>query len=127
MAEILANLDKIGVTLAGKPIFSELSWEIQDGQRVGLVGANGAGKSTLLKLIAQELDADDGNLFRASGLTWARLAQEPHLPPGKTILAEAMTAVPHIAILEEKLRELEGQMGQPAVYENADALEKVMA
>ena len=55
MAEILVNLDKIGISLAGRPIFNELSWEIQQNQRVGLVGPNGAGKSTLLKII-KELD-----------------------------------------------------------------------
>lgn len=126
MAEVLVNLDKVSVSLAAQPIFSELSWEIQDKQRVGLVGPNGAGKSTLFKLIAQELDADNGNIFRTSGLTWARLEQEPALPPGKTILAEALTAVPAIAEIEEMMSRLEQKMGQPEVYSDAAALEKVM-
>ncbi|MEZ4511565.1 MAG: ABC-F family ATP-binding cassette domain-containing protein [Chloroflexota bacterium] len=127
MAEILINVDKASVSLAGRPIFSELSWEIQDRQRVGLVGPNGAGKSTLLKLIAQELPLDGGNIYRASGLTWGRLEQEPALPPGKTVLAEALTAVPDIARLEAEMAELEAQMGDPAIYENPDKLAKVMA
>lgn len=127
MAEILINVDKASVSLAGRPIFSELSWEIQDRQRVGLVGPNGAGKSTLLKLIAQELPSDGGNIYRASGLTWGRLEQEPALPPGKTVLAEALTAVPDIARLEAEMAELEAQMGDPAIYENPDKLAKVMA
>ena len=127
MAEILINVDKASVSLAGRPIFSELSWEIQDRQRVGLVGPNGAGKSTLLKLIAQELPLDAGNIYRASGLTWGRLEQEPLLPPGKTVLAEALTAVPDIARLEAEMADLETQMGDPAVYENPDKLAKVMA
>ncbi len=126
MAEIVANLDKVSVSLAGRPIFGDLSWELQHGQRVGLVGPNGAGKSTLLKLIAQELEADSGNIFRASGLTAARLAQEPALPPGKTVLAEALTAVPAIADIEQKMARLEQKMGQSAVYGNPAALEKVM-
>ncbi len=127
MAEIVANLDKVRVSLAGRPIFNELSWELQHGQRVGLVGPNGAGKSTLLKLIAQELAADAGNIFRASGLTWARLTQEPALPPGKTVLAEALTAIPAIAAIEQKMGQLEQKMGQPEVYGDPAALEKVMA
>lgn len=126
MAEIIANLDKVSVSLAGRPIFGGLSWELQDGQRVGLVGPNGAGKSTLLKLIAQELPADSGNIFRASGLTWARLEQEPVLPPGRTVLVETLTAVPAIATIEQKLRRLEQRMGQPEVYGDPAALEKVM-
>ncbi|NKQ36637.1 MAG: ATP-binding cassette domain-containing protein [Chloroflexi bacterium] len=79
MAEILINLDKVSVSLAGHPIFHDLSWEIQMKQRVGLVGPNGAGKSTLMRLIAAELPADSGNIFRLSGLTWGRLEQEPAL------------------------------------------------
>ena len=127
MAEIVANLDKVSVSLAGRPIFSDLSWELQDGQRVGLVGPNGAGKSTLLKLIVQELTADSGNIFRTSGLTCARLAQEPALPPGKTVLSEALTAVPAIAAIEQKMGQWEQKMGQPEIYGDPAALEKVMA
>ena len=126
MAEILFNVDKVTVSLTGKLIFSGLSWEVQNQQRVGLVGPNGAGKSTLLKLVARELEPDVGNIFRKSGLSWGRLAQEPALPPGKTTLEEAMTAVPGIAAIHHKLAELEQQMGTPAVYEDGDRLAKVM-
>jgi ATP-binding cassette, subfamily F, member 3 len=127
MAEILFNLDKVAISLAGKPIFSGLSWEVQNRQRVGLVGPNGAGKTTLLRLVAQELTQDDGNIFRKSGLTWGRLEQEPSLPPGRNVVAEAMTAVPQIAAIHQQLAELEEKMGNPAVYESGDKLAKVMA
>ncbi|MCB8985483.1 MAG: ABC-F family ATP-binding cassette domain-containing protein [Ardenticatenaceae bacterium] len=127
MADILVNLDKVSISFAGRIIFDGLSWEIQSGQRVGLVGPNGAGKSTLLKLIAQGLTPDEGNIFRLSGLTWGRLAQEPEMPAGETVLSAAMTAVPAIAALEQTLARLEAQMGDPAVYEQPDALAKVLA
>lgn len=127
MAEILVNLDNIHISLAARPIIANLAWEIQDHQRIGLVGPNGAGKSTLMKLIAGELTPDDGNIFRKSGLTWGRLEQEPDLPHGRTILAEALTANPAIAQLEDALARLEAQMGDPDVYGDPDRLEKVMA
>lgn len=127
MAEILINLDKVSVSFAGRAIFDGLSWEIQAGQRIGLVGPNGAGKSTLLKLIAQELTSDDGNIFRLSGLAWGRLAQEPDMPVGETVLSMAMTAVPAIAALEQALARLEAQMGDPGVYEKPETLAKVLA
>lgn len=127
MAEIVLNLDNISVSLAGRPILNDLSWEVQRNQRVGLVGPNGAGKSTLLKLIAAELTADSGNVFRKSGLTWGRLEQEPALPAGRTVLQEALTAVPAVAEVEAQLAHLEQEMGRPAVYGDAVRLEKVMA
>ncbi len=127
MAKIAINLDKVKVSLTGRLIFDELSWEVQMDQRIGFVGPNGAGKSTLLKLIAQELAADAGNIFRAPGLTWGRLEQEPVLPPGRSLLEEATTAVPDLAILEKRMGELEIKMGQPEIYGDTSALEKVMA
>ena len=126
MAEIVVNLDSVSVSLAARAIFQGLSWELQWRQRVGLVGPNGAGKSTLLKLIAQELTADSGNIYRKSGLTWGRLEQEPELPSGRTVLQEALTAVPEIAHVEQQLEQLEQKMGAPAVYGDAAALAKVM-
>jgi ATP-binding cassette subfamily F protein 3 len=127
MAEILVNLDKVSVSLASRPIFTEVSWEVQLHQRVGLVGPNGAGKSTLLKLIAQEIPIDGGNIFRKSGLTWGRLDQEPNLPPGRTVWQEVLTAVPQLGIIEEQLAQLEQKMGEPNVYGNPASLEKIMA
>lgn len=126
MAEIILNLDNITVSLAGRAIFMGLSWEVQDKQRIGLVGPNGAGKSTLMKLIAQELTQDEGQLFRTTGLTWARLEQEPVMDSDRTILQEAMTARPQIATLEAQLDALAHKMGLPEVYDDPASLEKVM-
>ena len=126
MAEIVLNLDSIGISLAGRPIFNDLSWELQRDQRVGLVGPNGAGKSTLMKIMAQDWSVDSGNIYRKPGLTWGRLEQEPSLPPERTVLQEAMTAVPRVAEIERSLEALEQQMGQPQVYGDSGTLEKVM-
>lgn len=126
MAEIIVKLDHIGVALAGRPIFSDLTWEIQRGQRIGLVGPNGAGKSTIMKLIANEIPANEGQIFRISGLTWGRLEQEPHLPAGRTVLQEAMSALPELGEIERELDLLADRMAQPDVYNDPVALEKAM-
>lgn len=127
MAEILTNLDSLDVSLAGKAIFTGLSWEIQQNQRVGLVGPNGAGKSTLLKTLTGEVAVDQGHIFRKSALTMGRLQQEPKLPAGRTVLEEAMTAVPQLAILEQQMSALEAKMGEPTVYGDPKQLDKVIA
>lgn len=127
MAEVIVNLDKVSVTLAGRPIFAGLDWELQMGQRFGLVGPNGAGKSTLMKILAGELPLDDGNVYRLPGLTWDILPQEPVITPGRSVWQEACTAVPELVAVEARLRELEDSMGDPAVYGNGSVLEKVMA
>mgnify|MGYP002713021563 CR=1 FL=1 len=126
MAEIVVNLNEVALSLAGRPILTAVSWELQDQQKIGLVGPNGAGKSTLLKLITDELRPDSGSIFRMSGLTFGRLQQELTLPAGKTVIEEAMTAVPEIAHLEAKLADLELKMGEPEIYSDPAALDKVM-
>lgn len=126
MAEIIVKLDHVSVNLAGRPIFNDLTWEIQRDQRIGLVGPNGAGKSTLMKLVAQELSADAGTIFRYSGLTWGRLEQEPRLAGGRTVLQEALTALPRLGDIEQELDSLADRMAQPAVYNDPDALGKAL-
>ncbi|MGB1250371.1 MAG: ABC-F family ATP-binding cassette domain-containing protein [Candidatus Promineifilaceae bacterium] len=126
MATVLLNLDKIGVNLGGRQILQGADLELQMGQRVGLVGANGAGKSTLMKVISAELDPDEGNVFRVSGLKFGRLEQEPIMDGTQTVLQETLTASPELTAVEKQLDELETAMSDPAVYENAARLNRVM-
>ncbi len=127
MAQVIINLDQVRVSLAGRTIFSDLGWELQSNQRVGLVGPNGAGKSTLIKLIADQIAADAGNVFRLSGLAWGLLPQEAKFPGHQTVWEVVRSAVPELSAVEQKLTELEEQMGDPLVYVNSDTLARVMS
>lgn len=124
MGEVLIKLDRVGVSLSGRPIFHELTWEIQRGQTIGLVGPNGAGKSTLLRLVADEVPLDTGGIYRASGLTWGRLEQEPILPAGRSVLQEAMNALPELGAIEQQLDAVAERMSRPEVYADPVALDK---
>ena len=126
MAEVLMNLVGIRFQYTTRLLFDDLAFEVQDQQRIGLVGLNGVGKSTLMKIMAGELEADEGKIFRASKLSYARLEQEPELDTGRTLLEEALTARPEIAEVEAELGELETRMGLPEVYEDEDKLAAVM-
>jgi len=126
MAEIIVKLDNINLGLAGRPILNDLTWEIQRGQRIGLVGANGAGKSTLLKAVAQEIEPDSGSIFRLSGLTIGRLEQEPVLRMGRTVLEEGLSARPEIAAIEQELNALADKMAKPEIYGDARLLERAL-
>lgn len=126
MSDIILNLSDVAVDLAGRQIFSGIDWEVQAGQRIALVGANGAGKSTLLKLIAGELTAVAGHIFRAPNLTTARLQQEPQLSHGRTVWQEALTAVPQLQQIEQQLTDLEAKMADPAIYQSEPALQKLL-
>ncbi|MFN8499311.1 MAG: ABC-F family ATP-binding cassette domain-containing protein [Anaerolineae bacterium] len=119
----VSNLEK---HYGGHTIFETLSWQVQKGSKVGLVGANGAGKSTLFKLLAGEMKPDGGAIWQESGTSLGYLPQEPALNPNNTVLDEALLASPRIQALEARLRELEADMADPAVYEDMDRLSDVM-
>ena len=75
----LLRLRNIQVSYGAAPLFDGFDLTIEKGERLCLIGRNGAGKSTLMKLIAGEIQADDGEVVRTQNLKVARLIQEvPH-------------------------------------------------
>ena len=85
MSTVLLNLTDISYTYFTHPILSGLNWEIQAGQKIGLIGANGGGKSTLLKLILGQLTPETGSIFRIKDLTdRVSAARRAHADAGRT-------------------------------------------
>src|SRR5262245_65098422 len=75
------------------PLFTDVGFELQAGERVGLVGPNGAGKTTLLRLLSGDDRPDDGDVRLHAGARIALLRQQPEFAPGRTLFDEARTAL----------------------------------
>ncbi|MCW5875731.1 MAG: ABC-F family ATP-binding cassette domain-containing protein [Anaerolineales bacterium] len=110
------------VSYNATPVFQNLSWEIHNDRCVGLVGPNGAGKSSLLKLISGELTTESGFANPRGAPSIGYLHQEPQLDPGRTVIAEALTASARLPELQARLAKVEAEMGQPEVYSNENKL-----
>lgn len=123
----IIRLEKVTASYASTVIFRDLSWAIDDRARIGLVGPNGAGKSTLLKLILGELPTDTGAVNRLRSATVGYLPQQVELTPDSTLIEEAMVMPPDLAQVEANLAKIEAQLSDPAVYNNADKLDRVLA
>ncbi len=82
---ILLNAQLLEKTFAARTLFKEISFTIEDRDRIGLVGPNGTGKSTLLKIIASLETPDKGQLAIQRGLRVGYLAQEPKLQAEATV------------------------------------------
>ena len=65
---ILLSAHQIRKSFAARPLFDELTFSIESGEKIGLIGPNGAGKSTLLRILASKASVDDGTLSFQRGL-----------------------------------------------------------
>ncbi len=123
---IIVNLDNIVHSYGTQTVLEGVSWEIQTGQKIGLVGPNGAGKSTLLGVIAGEIRPDSGFVFRHKATRIGYLAQDPVLDPGRTVWEEMLSASKDLVRVETELHWLEARMADPEVYGDETALQRVL-
>lgn len=93
-------------------IFSDVSFQVQERERVALVGVNGAGKSTLLRILAGVEEADGGSVVTQSGLRITYQAQEARFDPEQTVLTAALEAFRDLQAVGAELARLEQQMGE---------------
>src|SRR3954464_9245960 len=85
------------------PLFSDLGFELFAHEAVGPVGANGVGKTTLLRLLAGLDRPDDGEVRLHAGARVALLRQQPDFAPGRTLFAEAKTALDELVATHDDM------------------------
>jgi ATP-binding cassette subfamily F protein 3 len=121
------SLSNTTLILGSHTIFSNLYWEIQHDQKIGLIGPNGAGKSSILKMIMGEHNPEPGGMVvKAKGTTIGYLPQNPEFAPDKIAFTLAIEGNPRMGELETELHYIEAKMGEPAVYNNQKALENAI-
>ncbi len=121
---LLLSLEKVARYYSTLPVFENLSWQIGEGERIGLVGPNGAGKSSLLRLVAALEPPDEGQVVARRGLRLAYLPQEVAAPEGSTPLSIALQARPELAEISAAIEQVEVAFADPAVYDDMTALER---
>lgn len=107
---IICSINHIAKSFGGNIIFKNLSFEVQKGSRIGLVGRNGGGKTTLLKLLANQETLDEGVIHWKKGLKIGYLAQIPDFKE-LTVKEVLKTAFEQLTVTETKLQQLEVEMG----------------
>ncbi|MBU5676723.1 ABC-F family ATP-binding cassette domain-containing protein [Alkaliphilus sp. MSJ-5] len=88
-------------------ILNNISFSINKGEKVGLVGVNGAGKSTLFKILTNQLSYDTGELFISKSTTIGHLEQNTILNENSSIMEECLSIFQHLIDMEQNLRSLE--------------------
>ena len=114
----MLNIHKLSVGFGGDYLFEEISFRLNAGDRVGLIGKNGAGKSTLLKLLSKDMAPDTGVIASEKDLQLGFLRQDIDFVQGRTVLEEAQQAFEEIKSLELQLDEVNHQLATRTDYES---------
>lgn len=114
----MLNIHKLSVGFGGEYLFEEISFRLNAGDRVGLIGKNGAGKSTLLKLLSKDMAPDTGVIASEKDLRLGFLRQDIDFVQGRTVIEEAQQAFVEIKALELQLEEVNHQLTTRTDYES---------
>ncbi|MGD6957706.1 ribosomal protection-like ABC-F family protein [Rossellomorea aquimaris] len=120
---ILCSAQELSKMFGGNLIFEELSFEIPERARIGLVGRNGTGKTTIFKLLSGVESPDKGLVHLKKGARVGYLAQIPHYSEGTKGLDVLRSAFSGLIKTGERLKELEFQMG---TEQDADTLNRLL-
>ncbi len=114
----MLNIHNLSVSFGGEYLFEEISFRLNGGDRVGLIGKNGAGKSTLLKLLTKDMPYDSGTIATEKDVKIGFLRQDIDFEQGRTVLEEAYQAFVEIKELELKLETINTQLAERTDYES---------
>ena len=119
----MISVDGLGVEFGGTSLFKDVSFVVNENDRIALMGKNGAGKSTLLKIIAGEQTPSHGRVTSPSDSVIAYLPQHLILENDRTLFDEASQAFAHILSMQKEMDELNHQLTVRTDYESQEYLD----
>ncbi|MBR2637228.1 MAG: ABC-F family ATP-binding cassette domain-containing protein [Bacteroidaceae bacterium] len=114
----MVSVDGLTVEFGGTTLFKDISFVINDKDRIALMGKNGAGKSTLLKILAGVRNATRGQVSAPKDTVIAYLPQHLMTEDGRTVFEEASQAFAHLHKMEAEIEELNNQLASRTDYES---------
>lgn len=123
----LLSLSKVNKYFGERCLFENVSFSVEEHDKIGLIGANGCGKTTLFKMILEGDTHDGGEMFLPKSTTVGYLEQHVGLDSDLTVYEEVLTVFSHLKEMEERMLELTGNIetGIGNTEENADKLHKL--
>ena len=107
---ILLSASKISKSFGITEILKEISFSVNSGEKIGILGVNGAGKSTLFNILCDELSPDSGSIYKSAGLKICHVKQQIECHSSKTPYETVMESFEHITEIEKQLAVYEKEM-----------------
>lgn len=120
---ILLSCDKITKSFGVNTILNEISFSVNEGNKMGVVGPNGAGKTTLFRLMVGELPSDSGSIYQSKKLSTGYLKQNESVSSSNTIWEELLHVYAPVLKIEKQIRYLENQISQLSNMDDPKYLE----
>ncbi|MFQ9859791.1 MAG: ATP-binding cassette domain-containing protein [Evtepia gabavorous] len=95
----------------GQPVLDGLTFQVDTGERVGILGRNGAGKTTLFRILTGQEEADSGEVILSPGKRLGLISQIPVYPAGYTVEDVLRTAFDNLKAMEAELHQISDQLG----------------
>ena len=114
----MLNIHELSISFQGEFLFEDITFRLNAGDRVGLVGKNGAGKSTMLKILSKDLEPDTGQIAIEKDISIGFLRQDIDFVEGRTVLEEAYQAFEEIKRLEKQIDDINTQLAERTDYES---------
>ena len=121
----MISVNNLSLYFGGQDVFSNISFMINKGDKIGLVGKNGAGKSTLLNLLSKNLSPNSGSISIPNRLVIGYLTQDLDFEDGRTVLEEAKTAFDYLNEIKDKLKIVNQQLNERTDYESQSYLDLI--
>ena len=114
----MLNISNLSISFQGEFLFSDVTFMLNGGNRVGIIGKNGAGKSTLLKILSGELSPDTGTISTDKETKIGYLKQDIDFVQGRSVLQEAYQAFDEIIKIEKEIDSINKLLAQRTDYES---------
>ncbi len=121
----MISVDGLAVEFGGTTLFKDISFAINEKDRIAVMGKNGAGKSTLLKIIAGNKTPSRGKISAPADAVIAYLPQHLLTEDSRTVFEEAAQAFSHIHLMEKEIEDLNHQLSSRTDYESAEYYELI--
>ena len=115
----MIQLSDLSKSFGDRTLIDHVTWQISDGERVGLCGPNGAGKTTLLKILAGLDEADSGAVVKPVDLTIGYLPQDGLTHAGRSLFEEACSAFQPLLDMKAEMHEIEHRLGDESIPQDA--------